>query len=298
MKRSLLFLSAMLLAAFFVSAQNAWKFESAEDAIPEAGTVYSVEGCDFFWYDTPSSNGIMTDMEVIDVDGVQFAFALQSTNNPKPWQYQDVGASAMYLFDCTMDGTLTIVTAVNPRKNTYICETDIVEDKTGGNYCYVLCGEEGVTDYLYSDETTFQTADFFVAADINAGEGVVFNGARAWDLWDLVEGDSFTMTADERSAADDAAAAITSWICDDMTVKATAGKCYSYFCTGSKAAIYGFMFTPSAAVSTVKASATVVKTDYYSILGVKSEAPVKGVNIIKKTMSDGSVVTSKGVFFK
>ncbi|MBN1925520.1 MAG: hypothetical protein JW798_06780 [Prolixibacteraceae bacterium] len=298
MKRILLFLSAMMLAVFFVSAQGVWKFETAEDALPEPGTVYSVDGCDFTWYDTPSENGIMTDLEVVDVDGEQFAFALQSTNNPKPWQYPEFGAAAMYLFDCTKDGILTIVTAVNPRKNTYICVTDIVEDKSAGNYCYVLCGEEGVTDYLYPDEPTFKTAPFFVAADINAGEGVVFNGARAWDLWDLVEGDSNTMEPVDIAIGDDAASAITSWICDDMKIQAEAGKCYSYFCTGSKAAIFGFMFTESVGVNNVKSSATVVKTEYFNILGVKSEAPVKGVNIIKKTMSDGSVVTSKGVFFR
>lgn len=55
---------------------------------------------------------------------------------------------------------------------------------------------------------------------------------------------------------------------------------------------------PGVAVKEIPSNATVVKTEYYSISGAKSAEPVKGVNIIKNYMSDGSIKTEKGVFLK
>jgi hypothetical protein len=51
-------------------------------------------------------------------------------------------------------------------------------------------------------------------------------------------------------------------------------------------------------VNDMKSSATVVKTEYYNTLGVKLSQPANGLNIIRKTMSDGSSVTSKRFFNK
>lgn len=51
-------------------------------------------------------------------------------------------------------------------------------------------------------------------------------------------------------------------------------------------------------VNDMKSSATIVKTEYYNTLGVKLSQPANGLNIIKKTMSDGSIVTSKRFFNK
>jgi len=45
-------------------------------------------------------------------------------------------------------------------------------------------------------------------------------------------------------------------------------------------------------------SKTVVKTEYYNLLGNKLSQPANGVNIIRKTMSDGSIISSKAVFIK
>ena len=44
-------------------------------------------------------------------------------------------------------------------------------------------------------------------------------------------------------------------------------------------------------------SKTVVKTEYYNLLGNKLSQPAYGVNIIRKTMSDGSVVTTKSAIY-
>jgi hypothetical protein len=49
-------------------------------------------------------------------------------------------------------------------------------------------------------------------------------------------------------------------------------------------------------VRNISSTATVVKTEYYNLLGNKIAQPARGVNIIRKTMSDGSIATSKAVF--
>ncbi|MBQ8607436.1 MAG: hypothetical protein IJ417_04500 [Bacteroidaceae bacterium] len=38
---------------------------------------------------------------------------------------------------------------------------------------------------------------------------------------------------------------------------------------------------------------TVVSIEYYNVVGVKLSKPEKGLNIVKKTMSDGTTVTTK-----
>jgi hypothetical protein len=407
MKNFLLLLLLVAISLPGVNAQNVMKFTATDNEIPVAGTVWSVDGCSMTWYDAPSADGIKANT-AITVGAETFEFSLQGVNNPKPWTYPVFGGSAMWLFDCTKKGTLTIVTAVNSQKNTYIVETPIVEDKADGNFCYVLCGEEGVTDYLFPDEATFKTGAKFITATTYKGDKT-FNGARSWDIWDLVEGNSLTMTADEIAAGDAAAKAAAPWIYDGITLKVEAGKCYTYFCTGSKACIYGFIFTPDAVepekapvtfiiddsanktatdfklrgswntesgaydatwsggadhtslyddgtngdatagdhiwsvlvnlipdasvtwkwgfmqdgkwgvvgpdreftltdataktetyviplkvgVNDIKSAKTVVRTEYYSIQGVKLSHPTKGIIIIKNTMSDGSVVTVK-----
>jgi hypothetical protein len=259
MKKVFLLLVAVATTSFCLNAQSVMKFTAVDNTIPTAGTEWSVEGCTMTWYDTPAADGIKANTAVT-VGSETFEFSLQGTNNPKPWQYPEFGSAAMFLFDITHKGTLTIVTAVNSKKNTYIVETPIVADKTAGNYCYTLCGEAGVTDYNYTDEITFQAGASFDSATVNVGKKL-FNGARSWDIWDIVEGNSLTMDATTKTAADDAAYAITNWIYDAMTLDVDSGKCYNYFCTGSKACIYGFIFTPAAEPVVTKATVTFIIDD-------------------------------------
>ncbi len=301
MKKVYILLVAFLALSIGLNAQNFYKFSAIEDQVPTAGTVWTVEGCDMTWYDAPSADGIKSNTPVT-YGGETFEFSLQGVNNPKPWSYPTFGGSAMWLFDCTKNGKLTIITAINSQKNTYIVETPIVADKSEGNYCYVLCGEDGVTDYLYADETAFKAGAKFMTATTFAGEKA-FNGARSWDIWDIAEGNSLEMTSDEQKAVDATIKEVTPWIYDAISFKAEAGKCYNYFCTGSKACIYGFVFEPEAvvdpvAVKSINSNATVVKTEYFSISGARLNSPVNGLNIIRKTMSNGSIVTTKAVFNK
>ena len=50
--------------------------------------------------------------------------------------------------------------------------------------------------------------------------------------------------------------------------------------------------TPSGIVS-AEAGKEVVATEYYNVVGMRLNEPAKGLNIIKRIMSDGSVETTK-----
>ncbi len=59
---------------------------------------------------------------------------------------------------------------------------------------------------------------------------------------------------------------------------------------------FGFTFTPEGGVPGITDSAVnkeVVATEYYNVVGMRLNEPAKGLNIIKRIMSDGSVETTK-----
>ena len=71
---------------------------------------------------------------------------------------------------------------------------------------------------------------------------------------------------------------------------------YTTFCTGSKLGFFGFTFTPEGGATGITDSAVnkeVVATEYYNVVGMRLNEPAKGLNIIKRIMSDGSVETTK-----
>lgn len=63
--------------------------------------------------------------------------------------------------------------------------------------------------------------------------------------------------------------------------------------TDTTAKTVSYVIPAKVGVNDMKSSATIVKTEYYNTLGVKLSQPANGLNIIRKTMSDGSIVTSK-----
>lgn len=54
-------------------------------------------------------------------------------------------------------------------------------------------------------------------------------------------------------------------------------------------------FSQSTGISRVENAAQVTGVEYINLAGVSSSKPFKGVNIVKTTYSDGSVVVSKVV---
>ena len=52
---------------------------------------------------------------------------------------------------------------------------------------------------------------------------------------------------------------------------------------------------PTAIGEAEGSSAEGVKTEYFSLSGARVAEPVKGVNIVKQTLGDGSVRTSKRI---
>lgn len=80
-----------------------------------------------------------------------------------------------------------------------------------------------------------------------------------------------------------------------ISIPVTANKTYVVGVTGSKLMLRGISLTATTSANMIPAKATVVSTEYYSITGAKLTQPGRGINLAKKTMSDGSVVTSKFV---
>jgi hypothetical protein len=89
----------------------------------------------------------------------------------------------------------------------------------------------------------------------------------------------------------------TAKVYQGTTITVTSGNSYYVYCTGSKLGLFGFSFTegstPSKVTNLTNSDVIVVKTEYFTTTGAKLEEPIKGINIVKETMSDGKVVTSK-----
>lgn len=78
-----------------------------------------------------------------------------------------------------------------------------------------------------------------------------------------------------------------------VTLNVKGGKKYIVMVTGSKLMMCGFNFvTDGNAISSVEA-AEVASEKYYTVSGMEVAAPVKGINIVKQTMVDGTVKTVK-----
>lgn len=268
MKKMLLFVAAAMLVSATINGQVVKKFVQ-DDIAPEGpapGTIWDAgNGCSLFFWD---ENGEVKANTPITIGSEVFDVSCQGKNNPKPWDQPDVGNGAMWLFDVTTDGKLEIAIAINKTKRTYLAITPIVPDKA--DYCYELCGEDGVTDYRYSNETQMrENATFYPG----------ITGDTAQVIWpDLVTEDT--------------------WIYIPLTLNVEAGKCYNIFCTGSKATMYGFIFTPGATgLDGVTVNRSLVSTTYYNLAGQEVKGvnlgSKKGVYLVKNVLSDGTVDVQK-----
>lgn len=66
-------------------------------------------------------------------------------------------------------------------------------------------------------------------------------------------------------------------------------------CTTATVKIEFFLASSASALRPVKTDADVVSTDYYTLSGSKFSTPQKGINIVRRTLSDGTVQTDKVV---
>lgn len=73
-----------------------------------------------------------------------------------------------------------------------------------------------------------------------------------------------------------------------------AGKTYTTFCTGSKLGFYGFTYTPTGTgIQDSTIEKEVISTEYFNVVGVRTNQAEKGLNMVKRTMSDGTVKVEK-----
>ena len=77
------------------------------------------------------------------------------------------------------------------------------------------------------------------------------------------------------------------------TLDVKAGKTYIVLATGSKLMLCGFTFTPGASSINSVDAVEVASEKFYTVSGMEVAEPVKGINIVKQTMVDGSVKTVK-----
>ena len=178
-----------------------------------------------------------------------------------------------YAFLPATDGTLDIALKMSSGKKTFIYElTDAGFTGLGATDLTTLTTKVGTADDIMADATYFTTPSVYDTYN---------NSSATWDGSTAIQSTGSTQYM-------------------VISFPVTAGKTYAVGCFSSKLMIRGVNYVTSGGTSaqTITKSATVVKTEYYNVLGVKLSKPANGVNIVRKLMSDGSVVTSKTLIYR
>ena len=258
MKKSLL-LIAVIAATMSANAQGIWKSTGTEASIA-AGTEITT--------------GI-TDLKCVHSDGAGVvgkgdSGATDVTYNGVTWDnkamIQGSSNGMYYAFLPAKSGVLDVAVKMGSGKKTFVLE---VKDE-------VFTGIPATVGDLAALTGGFATGDLLVS---------VSNLPLVFDTHNQTTGTWDNSTAIQSTGGN---------VYMVMSFPVTAGKTYAVGCTGSKFMLRGLSFTTTTSANNIPASkATVVSTEYYNIAGAKLSKPCKGINIAKKTMSDGSVVTSK-----
>ncbi|PKP10144.1 MAG: hypothetical protein CVU09_08430 [Bacteroidetes bacterium HGW-Bacteroidetes-4] len=280
MKKSLLLMAAFSLAAVvFVNAQEepvTWSAEAycVENNVPENGdaltalqeftlgalTFSAYEKTGITWLYKPST------AETFDFNGVTYHPSyVQGQTNPKngyPLVNEDWSAVAHFV--STSTGSLDIVFKFGYNKRFWVAEIpdNIMEDINMGDstaisaYAYEFDTEQTYWGGFF--DPTGTPPGYYYSLDMPTTDpgGVYYTG---------------------------------------ITLNIKPGHEYFAFFSGSKIMLSGLTFTPTVSVKdNLLNAAKVVSEDYYNIVGQKLAKPqLGGLNIIVKTMSDGSVKTEK-----
>jgi len=259
MKKSLLFIAA-IAATMCVNAQGSW-FANGTEASIAAGAEISlgITGLKCVHSDAAGVVG-KTDTGATDVsyNGVTYtnkAFIQGSTN------------AMYYAFLPAKSGVLDVSVKMGSAKKTFVFE--LTDD--------IYTGLTATVGDLAALSAGFATGDLIPAANRTTPSVYdTFNNSKG--TWD-------------GTAAIQSSGANVYMV---MSFPVIANKTYVVGVLGSKLMLRGLSLTATTSANNIPMSdATVVSTEYYDISGVKLSMPVRGINILKKTMSDGSVVTSK-----
>jgi hypothetical protein len=282
MKRILL-LIAFLTVAIFVNAQVRWDaaslgleadavaFKGIDNGGPESieleNLTVVLEGQTDWLYKAVEGGPITFDYNGNTYDQTQVQ---GSTNGMEGHMTHSTGSSCAVHFIPTMNGTIDLAFKFGYNKKFYVAaltEDDLDEADFSADmkaYAYDTTKFWG----HFIDATTYE---FYIPEVGDDGKAV----ARE----DNADSPHFT----------------------GATIEVEAGKEYYAWFAGSKIMLCGFVYTAEENTNTSAwdiNDATVVKTEYYNLRGVKVAEPGNGLNIVKKTMSNGSISTSKSYFFK
>lgn len=281
MKKNLLF-AAALMATVCASAQGTWTanalitekgLDKDATALTDGEQVTSVSGVVFTaaqissdgkgWLAKPSEGGVFTYNNVeYSEDYVQGTVNGATYGDPKCPSLNKVASldAARAEFAVEKDGTLDIAFKAGWNKQFWVIET--------------------TQDLLDSDDFTGEIPTDWA-----------YNNAQYWGgYWntdaDSPERGSFLAEAPAAQPANENAFM-------GCTLNVKAGKIYIVLATGSKLMLCGYTFTPGTSSIDAAGVAEVVAEKYYSVSGIELAEPVKGINIVKQTLADGTVKTAK-----
>ncbi len=284
MKKNLLVVAAMV-ATVCASAQGTWKAGeyiatngiaadatalTANQAITSVPNITFVAGCGETdtqgWLAKPSSTGAeFTFNGVTYSEGyVQGQVNGATVGDPKCPSLNKAGTldAARAEFTPAVDGTLDVTFKMGYNKQFWVIET--------------------TQEYMDGDEFT---GDFTI--------NEAYNNSQYWGGYFYSDGDKAGQYYNPTTAGTPDETVQGPVPFTGVTLNVQAGKKYIVMVTGSKLMLCGFNFvTGGNAISSVNA-AEVASEKYYTVSGMEVAAPVKGINIVKQTMVDGTVKTVK-----
>lgn len=263
MKKSLLFI-AVIAATMCANAQGVWKSTGTEASIA-ASTDITFTGI----------TGLKSmHSDAAGVIGKGDTGATNVVYNSVTWDNLAMiqgNTNGMYFaFLPAKNGVLDVSVKMGSAKKTFILE---VKDQA-------FTDKQATVGDLAALTTAYPTGDGLVSLS---------NLPMVYDTYNLKTGTWDNSTAIQSTGGN---------VYMVMSFPVTANKTYVVGVTGSKLMLRGLSLTATGggtSANTIPSKATVVSTEYYSITGAKLTQPTRGINIARKTMSDGSVVTSKFV---
>lgn len=271
MKKTLLFIATMLFTVMIVNAQGTWICQDTSgtyDTSTELGM--GIENLQVMHSDPNGITGHPDETaqttEYSDIVYDNLAFIQGSTNN------------MYYTFVTGIDGTLDVSLKMSSAKRTFVLEANDAlwaALGSGANDIAALTTGLGTADAIVAEPTFYNLPEVYDTYN---------DVTKTWDGSETLQetGESQYMV---------------------MSFPVSADNTYILGCFGSKAMVRGVNLIGSGSTEPTAVrdldGVFVVRTEYFNILGHKLIEPTqKGITIVKNTMSNGSIRTSKAVFLK
>ncbi|MFA9389539.1 MAG: hypothetical protein ACERKD_07015 [Prolixibacteraceae bacterium] len=317
MKKNLLFVAA-LMVGLSLFAGEVGKIDTlavglTSTAIPvTAGTVVaqtaSVTMSIAFDDSYKAVSILVNDYTAISFDGNEFIDGIQGSTNPKDADGSSpnnsliapVGGAALQL-DVIADGYVYVIHKASSNKSYTVFENgspigydfvmNTANDFLGSVYKFTLAGE-GEFNYIPAGDTILwaeQYADGYADyLTTNSLDKIAVNGL-GYIKFPVFAGCTYLVNANGSKISGSGFYYISSGEAQVELVGET-NLVLAEFIAGT--------VDPGVGVKDLNASSELIKTEYFNTLGVRLVEPAKGLNIIRKTYSNGVVTSSKSFFNK